>query len=114
MCMNKLQSGIKIALLMLVLLSLGPVLNAQNLQISGGNNFSVSLCSNGDVYVWGKNSAGQLGRDPATGIKYGVASSSTPLQIQTPSGINIAKVDAGSGATGIAMGCNGAVYTWGE
>jgi alpha-tubulin suppressor-like RCC1 family protein len=41
---------------------------AQNLQISGGNNFSASLCSDGKVYAWGKNDAGQIGRN-ASNVK---------------------------------------------
>ncbi|MFN3404601.1 MAG: T9SS type A sorting domain-containing protein [Cytophagaceae bacterium] len=87
---------------------------AQNLQISGGHNFSVSLCSNGKIYAWGNNGAGQLGRDPSTGVKYAVASSTVPLEVQLPVGLTMQKVDAGSGATGIALACNGSVWTWGE
>lgn len=53
---------------LLVLVSFSFV-QGQNLQISGGNNFSAALCTNGRIYAWGNNSAGQLGRD-ATNVKY--------------------------------------------
>lgn len=86
--------------------------NGQNLQISGGNNFSVSLCSDGKIYAWGNNGAGQLGRD-ASNVRYPEASSSSPRVVNVPGGVNIRLVDAGSGNTGIALACDGSVYTWG-
>jgi hypothetical protein len=100
--------------LFLILLLTGNSLLAQNLQISGGNNFSASLCSDGKVYAWGKNDAGQLGRD-ATNTKYAAAFSATPQPVYLPVGntLTIKQVDAGSGNTGIALACNGSVWEWG-
>jgi alpha-tubulin suppressor-like RCC1 family protein len=100
--------------LFLILLLTGSSLFAQNLQISGGNNFSASLCSDGKVYAWGKNDAGQLGRD-ATNTKYAAAFSATPQLVYLPVGntLTIKQVDAGSGNTGIALACNGSVWEWG-
>jgi alpha-tubulin suppressor-like RCC1 family protein len=87
---------------------------AQNLQISGGNNFSISLCSDGQVFAWGKNDAGQLGRN-SSNVKYAAASSSTPQIVYRP-GANTLKMkqaDAGSGNTGIVLACDGSVWQWG-
>ncbi len=87
---------------------------AQNLQISGGNNFSVSLCSDGKVYAWGKNDAGQLGRN-ASNVPYAGAFSNTPNLIYLPVGntLTMKQADAGSGNTGIVLACNGSVWQWG-
>lgn len=87
---------------------------SQNLQISGGNNFSASLCSDGKVYAWGKNDAGQIGRN-ASNVKYPSASYSTPQPVYLPAGntLTMKQVDAGSGNTGIALACDGSVWTWG-
>jgi alpha-tubulin suppressor-like RCC1 family protein len=103
----------KISLLVILLMS-GVSLFSQNLQISGGNNFSASLCSDGKVYAWGDNSAGQLGRDPSN-VKYAAAFSSTPQLVYLPAGntLTMKQVDAGSGNTGIALACNGSVWEWG-
>ncbi len=89
-------------------------LSAQNLQISGGNDFSASLCSDGRIYAWGSNSAGQLGRDNSN-VRYPEASSSTPRTVYLPlsNALTMKQVDAGSGNTGIALACDGSVWTWG-
>lgn len=96
-------------------LIINSLLFSQNLQISGGNTFSVSLCSNGKIFAWGGNSAGELGRDPSTNIRYAVSQSSTPLEVRLPSNhtLTMRQVDAGSGNTGIALACDGSVWTWG-
>lgn len=87
---------------------------AQNLQISGGNNFSLSLCSDGKVYAWGKNDAGQIGRD-ATNTKYTGASYTSPQLVYLPSSnsLTMKQADAGSGNTGIVLACDGSVWQWG-
>ncbi|MFL5730999.1 MAG: T9SS type A sorting domain-containing protein [Cytophagaceae bacterium] len=110
---NTYKSIGRIVLIFLIVLG-GNNLQAQNLQISGGNTYSASLCSNGKIYAWGKNNSGQLGRDPATSTKYAAATSTVPLEVQLPAGLTMQKVDAGSGSTGITLACNGSVWTWGE
>jgi hypothetical protein len=108
--------AIKVQFIGISLLSVLVVNNvfAQNLQISGGNNFSASLCSDGKIYAWGKNDAGQLGRN-SSNVAYATANSSTPQLIYLPSAntLTMKQVDAGSGNTGIALACNGSVWTWG-
>ncbi|MFN6946980.1 MAG: RCC1 domain-containing protein [Cytophagaceae bacterium] len=112
--MSRFNTKVAGSFILLVILFIGNTLNAQNLQISGGYDWSVSLCSDGRIFAWGNNSAGQLGRNPTTDVKYAVAMSTVPLEVRLPTGVTMRKVDAGSGSTGIALGCNGSVYTWGE
>jgi alpha-tubulin suppressor-like RCC1 family protein len=112
------QSGMKnftkVCWMVLVVMLITFEGKAQNLQISGGNNFSAALCSNGLIYAWGDNSAGQLGRN-ASNVKYPEAFSATPRPIYLPAGntLTMKQVDAGSGNTGIALACDGSVWTWG-
>jgi alpha-tubulin suppressor-like RCC1 family protein len=99
---------------------------AQNLQISGGNNFSAAVCDNQKVFVWGANSGGQLGTD-GTGaaiplntyrslpriVEYGNISNTAGAYTN---GLlpTISQVDAGSGAHILGLGCAGQVWGWGE
>ncbi len=110
-----LKGRFNIFLILPFLLFTANFLIAQNLQISGGNNFSASLCSDGTIFAWGKNDAGQLGRDTTTNVKYPEAFSSTPRPVYLPVGnsLTMKQVDAGSGNTGISLGCDGSVWQWG-
>jgi alpha-tubulin suppressor-like RCC1 family protein len=104
----------------LIFLSLGlpQISKAQNLQISGGNNFSAAVCDNQVVYTWGANTANQLGVDK-DGNPYG-GSSSTPVPVwyDVATGTGdlpaIRQVDAGSGAHVVALDCDKHVWTWGN
>lgn len=92
---------------------------AQNLQISGGNNFSAAVCDNQVVYVWGSNTSGQLGVDK-DGNPYAAAQSTTPLPVwydpvtSTGSLPPIRQIDAGSGAHILGLDCSKQVWGWGE
>jgi alpha-tubulin suppressor-like RCC1 family protein len=99
----------------ILLLILAPIasLIGQNLQISGGNNFSAAVCDNQIVYAWGSNANGQLGID-ATGTPYGVATSSTPIPVGKGILPQIRQIDAGSGAHILGLDCNKQVWAWGE
>lgn len=105
----------------LIFLSLGlhQISKAQNLQISGGNNFSAAVCDNQVVYTWGANSAGQLGVDK-NGNPYPATSSNIPLPVWYDPSTNmsglpsIRQVDAGSGAHIIGLDCDKHVWTWGN
>src|SRR6478736_2099641 len=83
--------------------------HSQNLQISGGNNFSAAVCDNQQVFVWGANTSNQLGitiADAAVGATYSaVPTSVTRGNISNIAGATtygnlpaIRQVDAGSGA----------------
>lgn len=106
----------------LIFLSLGlpQISKAQNLQISGGNNFSAAVCDNQVVYTWGANTAGQLGVDK-DGNPYS-GSSNVPVPVwydevtkTTSSDFTaIRQIDAGSGAHVIGLDCDKFVWTWGN
>src|SRR5690606_13701613 len=92
-------------------------INGQNFRISGSNNHSVALCSDGTVYAWGNNSGGQLGLNPNSNggvppyAAYAVPQSNVPVLV---GGLGeIFQIDAGSGAHTLAMTCQGRVYAWG-
>lgn len=96
----------KTTLLSLILATCG-LINAQNLQISGGNAHSVAICESGDVYAWGKIDYGQLGPNGGFG-------GPTPVLVTGfPAGLDIKQVDAGSGSHTLAVGCDGKLYAWG-
>lgn len=98
---------------------------AQNLQISGGNNFSAVVCNQQVVNVTGYNADGQLGVDalgnpraallfqntwtPVTkGTNGSVPMSTAPDLIQT-----IKQADAGSGGHLLGLDCKKNVWAWG-
>ncbi|MCS6824951.1 MAG: hypothetical protein NZ529_11720, partial [Cytophagaceae bacterium] len=84
---------------------------SQNLQLSGGNNFSVALCDNQIVYAWGRNNLGQIGLN-ASLSPYPAASYNTPQRVY---GLPLIKqIDAGSGAHTIALACDNYVWVWGQ
>ncbi|GAL82959.1 hypothetical protein CHU_3654 [Sporocytophaga myxococcoides] len=98
----------------------------QNLQISGGNNFSAAVCENQTVFVWGENNKGQLGIT-LTDAPFPLASfSNVPIAVRrgnvnnTAGGLTygnlpaISQVDAGSGAHVLGLSCAGQVWAWGE
>jgi alpha-tubulin suppressor-like RCC1 family protein len=96
------------------------LVSGQNLQISGGNNYSAAVCDNQVVNVWGANSSGQLGTASAaafvssptpvtTGNTSNTATSNSPSPLPP-----IRLVDAGSGAHLLGLDCNKQVYAWGE
>ena len=97
----------------------------QNLQISGGNNFSAAVCDNQTVFVWGANTSSQLAID-ATDAPVGATYRNAPGAVSrgnvnnTATGTTygdlpaIRQVDAGSGAHLLGLSCSGQVWGWGE
>jgi hypothetical protein len=70
---------------------------------AAGRNHAVALASDGTVWTWGDNSAGQLGDGTTT-------SSHTPAKVQGLSNV----VDVGAGADhSLAVTASGDVYAWG-
>ena len=76
-------------------------------QISAGYFHSLALGSDGNVYSWGDNSKGQLGRS-ISGTQ-----DSTPGKVNLPAGVRrFTQVIAG-GDHSLAMGSDGNLYSWG-
>lgn len=74
-------------------------------EISAGESHSCALKS-GNVYCWGRNNRGQLGKDPGL-----FSSSSTPVLVSGLS--NVAQVNAGYESS-CARTSSGEVYCWGN
>ncbi len=74
--------------------------------ISAGEDHSVALGSDGNVYDWGFNGFGQLGNNTTT-------NELTPVKAMLPAGVTATAVAAGQYMTE-ALGSNGLVYTWGD
>ncbi|MCL2173995.1 IPT/TIG domain-containing protein, partial [Candidatus Saccharibacteria bacterium] len=83
-------------------------------QVAGGVYYSLAIDENGDLYAWGYNNSGQLGRGNTT-------NSNTPIKIsggaiassQLTAGLKIAQVVAGGSHT-FALDENGILYAWGN
>ncbi len=74
--------------------------------VSAGQDHSMALATNGQLYAWGANKMGQLGTGDTLPSK-------TPKLVPLPKGVNgWAAVAAGSGAT-FAIGMDGHLYGWG-
>ena len=86
-----------------------------------GYQFGYAVGSDGHVYAWGANSAGQLGDGTATGPEVCTepsplppeGCSSMPVQVSLPSGVTATAVAAGN-QSGYAIGSDGNVYAWGS
>ena len=77
-------------------------------QISAGNNHSLALDSEGQIYAWGANYNGQLGNGDTT-------SSNTPVKVDTSgvlAGKTISQISAG-GVHSLALDSEGQIYAWG-
>lgn len=94
---------IAIIFALLVLMAAAPPAEAVSPQLDAGALHSVALRSDGTVWTWGNNSAGQLGNRSTE-------SSATPVAVWGLSGI--VAVSAGSGHT-MALKGDGTVWTWG-
>ena len=77
-------------------------------QISTGYYHSLALGSDGNVYSWGDNSKGQLGRSASEGYD------GTPRKVNLPTGVRrFTQVIAG-GNHSLALGSDGNLYSWGD
>ena len=77
-------------------------------QASAGGSHVVALSSDGNIYTWGDNSAGQLGRTVTSNTP-----ADKPGKADTPADVTFTSVSAGQGHT-VAVDTQGDVYTWGD
>lgn len=75
-------------------------------QIDAGEYYSTGVGSDGLVYGWGDNYAGQLGNDDT-------AAALTPVLAQTPGQLRFTQVSAGTHHT-LALAEDGSAYAWGR
>ncbi|WP_317643645.1 InlB B-repeat-containing protein [Bombiscardovia apis] len=83
--------------------------NVHFLQVSAGSEFSAALGSDGNIYTWGRNSAGQLGNGTLT-------NQPTPRRIAQgvlPVGKRYTQVSVGDSHV-LALANTNRIYTWGQ
>ncbi|MFF5206373.1 RCC1 domain-containing protein [Streptosporangium sp. NPDC000396] len=90
----------------------GTVVDLQNIvAVAAGGNHSLALRSDGTVWAWGEDSAGQLGNGGAN------VDSSTPGQVIGPGGVgfltNVVAI-AADGTHSLALRNDGTVWAWGD
>ncbi|XP_043099178.1 probable E3 ubiquitin-protein ligase HERC4 isoform X2 [Puntigrus tetrazona] len=81
--------------------------NRQVIQIACGDHHSLALTKEGQVFVWGKNSHGQLG------LREDHPDSSSAEHVQSLSGIPLAQISAG-GDHSFVLSLSGVVFGWGK
>ncbi|XP_056619337.1 probable E3 ubiquitin-protein ligase HERC4 [Triplophysa dalaica] len=81
--------------------------NRHVIQISCGDQHSMALTQEGQVFVWGENSHGQLG------LGEGRSGSQTPQHVQCLDGVPLAQISAG-GDHSFVLSLSGVVFGWGK
>ncbi|KFI39445.1 regulator of chromosome condensation, RCC1 [Bifidobacterium actinocoloniiforme DSM 22766] len=79
--------------------------SVQFTQVSAGWYHTLAIGSDGDLYAWGENDAGQLGDNSIT-------SRLQPTKAVTPNGVKFLKVSAGPNNS-FALGSDNRWYAWG-
>jgi alpha-tubulin suppressor-like RCC1 family protein len=82
-----------------------PIATAGNGGQEGGPGSGYAIGSDGKLYAWGNNAAGELGNGSTT-------NSDTPVVVSLPSGVTPTAISANQGAA-YAIGSDGNVYAWG-
>ncbi|WP_195760232.1 InlB B-repeat-containing protein [Bifidobacterium asteroides] len=77
-------------------------------QVSAGYSQSLAIGSDGNLYSWGDNSLGQLGRDTGSATY-----DATPGRVSMPTGITCTKISGGTFYS-LALGSDGNIYSWGN
>ena len=75
--------------------------------ISAGNDFSLAIGSDGNLYAWGYDMSGQLGNDMMT------SSQPSPEVIGLAPDVTATAISAG-GEFSLAIGSDGNLYAWGD
>ncbi|XP_051994072.1 E3 ISG15--protein ligase HERC5-like [Xyrauchen texanus] len=81
--------------------------NRKVIQIACGDQHSMALTDDAQLFVWGENSHGQLG------LKEGRSGSLTAQHVQSLSGIPLVQISAG-GDHSFALSISGVVFGWGK
>uniref|UniRef100_A0A672KE29 Probable E3 ubiquitin-protein ligase HERC3 n=1 Tax=Sinocyclocheilus grahami TaxID=75366 RepID=A0A672KE29_SINGR len=76
-------------------------------QVMCGNQHCIALSKDGQLFVWGENSSGQLG------LGKGEPSTLSPQTLKSLCGIPLAQISAG-GDHSFALSLSGAVFGWGK
>ena len=76
-------------------------------QASAGDGYSVAVSSDGNLYTWGDNTHGELGRDTSG------TPADRPGKANTPADVTFTRASAGAGH-GLALGSDGYLYSWGS
>ncbi|KAL2098052.1 hypothetical protein ACEWY4_007259 [Coilia grayii] len=76
-------------------------------QVVCGNQHSLALCTDGQLFTWGQNSNGQLG------LGKGEPSTLSPQPLKSLAGIPLSQISAG-GDHSFALSLSGAVFGWGK
>ncbi|XP_050971383.1 E3 ISG15--protein ligase HERC5-like [Labeo rohita] len=79
----------------------------QVIQITCGDHHSMALTNNGQLFVWGENSHGQMG------LKKDHPGSPSPQHVESLSGIPVAQISAG-GDHSFVLSLSGVVFGWGK
>lgn len=74
--------------------------------VATGSMHSIATGSDGNLYAWGDNSAGQLGVGNTETAR-------TPQRVRAPEGITLTSVHA-TVVNSVALGSDGNVYSWGS
>ncbi|KAK2909236.1 hypothetical protein QQF64_000658 [Cirrhinus molitorella] len=83
------------------------LVNRQVIQIACGDHHSMALTNDGQLFVWGENSHGQLG------LKKDHPPSLSAQHVQSLSGIPVAQISAG-GDHSFVLSLSGVVFGWGK
>ena len=75
--------------------------------VSAGQGHTVAVDTQGDVYTWGDNTHGELGRSTTS------TPADKPGKADTPAGVTFAQASAGNEQS-VALGSDGSLYTWGD
>jgi alpha-tubulin suppressor-like RCC1 family protein len=75
-------------------------------KIAAGGGHTLALGSDGNVYAWGNDGGGQLGRGTVNGFL------DVPTPVKTPEGVTFTDIWAGGGRS-MALGSDGKFYAWG-
>ena len=77
-------------------------------QFTAGYSQSLAIGSDGNLYSWGDNSRGQLGRDTGSATY-----DATPGRVSMPTGITCTQISGGTFYS-LALGSDGNIYSWGD
>ena len=75
--------------------------------VSAGWGHTVAVDTQGDVYTWGDNTHGELGRSTTS------TPADKPGKADTPAGVTFTQASAG-GSHSVAVSDDGSIYTWGN